>query len=129
MFEIGEIRKDKYRSRFVWSACIDCGKKRWAHLVGGKPESPRCNKCAKKGELNYRWKGGKSKSNKGYIVVLQPDGRYRRESRLVVEESLQRPLTDEEVVHHINADKTDNRIRNLALMSKIEHDHLNTKKE
>lgn len=38
-----------------------------------------------------------------------------------MQEHLKRPLRDDEVVHHINGDKTDNRVENLAVMSQSEH--------
>lgn len=42
-------------------------------------------------------------------------GRVIPEHRLVMARYIDRPLFDNEVVHHINGNKTDNRIKNLAL--------------
>lgn len=55
----------------------------------------------------------------GYIRLAKslPDGTVHRifEHRAVMEALLGRPLGDDENVHHINGDRTDNRVENLEL--------------
>jgi hypothetical protein len=75
------------------------------------------------GSKNPNWRGGKRKDKSGYILVYVPDHPYCdgdylvREHRLVMEKHLGRYLKPEEIVHHINQIKSDNRIENLKLFS------------
>lgn len=47
--------------------------------------------------------------------------RGQHEHRSVVEASIGRKLSSDEVVHHINGNKFDNRIENLKVMTRSEH--------
>jgi HNH endonuclease len=59
---------------------------------------------------------------------IHVNGKRVREHRYVMEQHIGRPLQGDENVHHINKDKSDNRIENLRLFStvsehlKVEHD-------
>jgi hypothetical protein len=72
-------------------------------------------------ENNPNWKGGITRYVLGYIGILLPEHPfcdkkgYVLEHRLVMEKHLGRYLSLEEVVHHINGIKSDNRIENLML--------------
>ena len=48
--------------------------------------------------------------------MTQKGGRERAVHILLVEQLLGRPLEENEVVHHINGDKKDNRLENLRVM-------------
>lgn len=68
------------------------------------------------------WKGGTNITAQGYIEQRIDIGKRRLQHRLVMEKHLGRPLKTTEVVHHINGNRTDNRIENLKLMFKNHHD-------
>lgn len=73
------------------------------------------------------WKGGKRKTHSGYIEVLIPNHHRARgngyvfEHIIIAEEKIGRKLREDEVVHHINEIKTDNRKENLQVISKSRH--------
>lgn len=56
----------------------------------------------------------KRKEKNGYVSVYCDDG-WILEHRFVVEQFIGRKLTKEEVVHHIDEDKSNNDINNLVL--------------
>lgn len=82
----------------------------------------------KRGEEAANWKGGRTYHSNGYVLIWNADHPcadshgYVGESRLAMEDYLGRHLGREEIVHHINGIKDDNRIDNLVLFpSQAEH--------
>ncbi len=82
-------------------------------------------------DKNPHWKGGIYRRGIGKkyprVLLFVADhphpyqGKYVLRSRLVMEQHLGRYLTKDEVVHHINRITDDDRIENLQLMTRIEH--------
>lgn len=79
-----------------------------------------------RGENHPFWKGGR-KLNRGYIDILAKGhprankNGYIREHTIVAEKILGRFLENNEVVHHINEIKNDNRPENLKVMDRGVH--------
>ncbi len=68
-------------------------------------------------EDHHLWKGGRYASTAGYMMVTLPGGKRQYEHRYIMETYLKRQLKREEHVHHINGNKSDNRIENLMILS------------
>jgi hypothetical protein len=74
------------------------------------------------GAENPSWKGGQHISN-GYVMVSVGKKRYRHEHRIVMEQFLGRSLKRDEIVHHMNGIRDDNRPENLAVTTLKDHEH------
>jgi len=96
---------------------------------------------AHKGKLtgsgSHRWKGGRLLTKDGYIYVIAKDHPfatkgYILEHRLIMEKKIGRYLKSQEIVHHINSNPSDNRIKNLMLFPDIfshRKHHINISRE
>ena len=91
------------------------------HYNYGKKRSKETRKKLS-GDGNGHWKGG-TWNTRGYTMVYQgPNKKYKLEHRIVMEKAMGRLLLPDEIVHHINEIKDDNRIDNLMLF-KSNSDH------
>jgi hypothetical protein len=86
---------------------------------------------AGKGNKNPKWRGGRTIDKDGYVLIFKPDYPgpkrikcYVLEHRWKIEQKIGRLLAPGEIVHHKNNIKSDNRIKNLKLMTKKDHDNL-----
>ena len=88
------------------------------------------NSCHYNGLNGY---GHTKKHNRGYVMAYVPDhpkahrDGYLQLHTVVMERHIGRYLTEDEVVHHINHKRDDNRIENLMLMDKHEHRSMHMK--
>jgi hypothetical protein len=115
------------RGHTIWRCRCVCGQEstvRNGNLQSGSIRSCGCLHHIR-GDRSPNWRRGYTINSNGYMHILLDDAertkRYEAEHRLVMAKVLGRPLTSDEVVHHINRVKTDNRPENLVVLSREEH--------
>ena len=100
-----------------------------AHL--GIPASEHQKEIARKnwtGKNNPRWKPiGSKRKNHDYILVKIAEHEWGKEEWIIAGKKIGRKLYRDEVVHHINGIKYDNRPDNLEVMTGKEHRILHLK--
>lgn len=140
---------ETYLTYYVWAICPYCGNGRWVKQAWAKHRAVHngtCVACAYKNDLmRGAWKGGIRQASNGYIQrhydtfteeeqkLLKPmftmgwkskrlgHPPYVSEHRAIMALHLRRPLYVDEIVHHINGNKIDNRLNNLRLLKIKKH--------
>ena len=110
--------------------CPRCGQVRQVRtdVICQKRFTGKCQKCHAEtsspphyyGSDNPAWKRGWFLFDKGYIWISERGNTFA-EHRLVMEKHLGRSLKSNELIHHKNGVKTDNRLENLELCTRAEH--------
>jgi hypothetical protein len=123
------VRKDSFREMCLKCAngkpkrfCENCKSVISANVNGHYPKrfcSKNCSDDFIVGENHPCFKDARTES-KGYLLMSR-DKKVIPEHRWVIEQHLKRKLRRDEVVHHINGIKSDNRIENLSVMKNIDH--------
>ena len=95
-------------------------------------EKIRQSRLGKKGKNANRWCGGNGITKDGYKYIYKPEhpnsmvAGYILEHRFIMSEHIGRPLDKNEIVHHKNQNKQDNRIKNLKIIIKKRAFHSDT---
>lgn len=117
--------------------CDKCGHEQWVNYWNiNRKDIHICRSCSCKNTAKTRknnpWNKGKKQSprnvgntyinNNGYVEVWvgkhtdkDMAGGYQREHRVFVELDIGRRLNNGELIHHVDGDKTNNNLNNLAL--------------
>lgn len=118
----------KYRgARFCGRSCASKWKASQRDITGINNPSYGVRRCGKSnpmygklGDKNANWKGGRYQRGDGYIR-LTIDGVEILEHRYVMESKLNRKLSTEDIVHHIDGNPANNSVDNLIIVSREEH--------
>jgi len=119
--DIGMGRKNK-STLYIKSVCLNCGKERWikANRPTNKGFTGFCKACSDTSRKRNGYKDDGYRfvpisSNDFYFSMANNQG-YVQEHRLLMARYLGRILGSEEIVHHKNGIKDDNRMDNLELL-------------
>lgn len=112
--------------------CNGCGKSFLKHRCYLK-RGHKHHFCSKQCEGEFRSLHNTTQSYQGGTILrngyryIRLNGVQKEEHRIVMEQIIGRPLHGNEIVHHINGNKLDNRPENLVIMTRSEHMKLHAK--
>ena len=144
-YEIGSIVNGNLigaqsNNKYIKIECVDCGKEDWVKLIKHKPKSIRCTACTFRitqikiarrlaGNPCTETETGIIESEYRIVTIPKSSKFYPmanskgivKEHRLIMATHLDRCLTQDEAVRHINKEKQDNRIENLEIGTPHKH--------
>lgn len=106
--------------------CLNCGSE-FVVVSRHKDKKFCCTKCATDNRRNK--KRTATLGSNGYKYVWFANGSGQKEHRFIIEQIIGRKLDRDEVVHHIDGNRSNNDISNLVVMSRGEHSALHRNKE
>lgn len=130
-------KKNKKHTKLHKLTCLVCKQDFGSYRLGTKTCSDKCyRKYASIGKTkreiykSVNLPDGCYLSLDGYIILTSTkDGRKKFPiHRYIIEQKIGRKLLPDEIVHHKNENKLDNRVCNLQILSRSQHIQLHMKK-
>jgi hypothetical protein len=107
----------KMKRIIICGVCGNIFLKYDCQITKTQKNNPCCSKkCAYKLRKKSNLPSGESLAHHGYILIRISNNKTRYKHRVVMEQYLGRKLNKNEIVHHKNGNKSDNRIENLELI-------------
>lgn len=128
--KIYKIADGKGKKRpYKYAICPQCGKKFLKRTDGGDKNAIRCSrKCYAefrskniRGKNHWHYRDRSMKSLRGMVAVHNDEGKRVYEHRYVYEKHYKVKLSHNDIIHHIDGDKSNNDPENLLKCTRRSH--------